>query len=211
MSDRTHAAALTRARTHARTHREKKEEGDAPAAAAAAAPREPRPPREPRKQQPGVYVKSLPEGSTEDEVRAAFAPFGAVSKVDMRTLDTIKAFVTFGSAAATEAACAASRDGKLGALKATPARNRPEVAHIVGFDAPPTEQELIQKLAPFGAVSETKVVPVRSYCIVSFETPEAAEAALKANVTLKGFKLDVEPSVRRSSPAARPRPPRPVS
>jgi RNA recognition motif-containing protein len=116
--------------------------GDAPppaaAAAAAAAPREP---RAPRQEKPAIYIKSLPDGTTEDELRASFGTYGQVSRVDVRNLDQIKAFVTFAAAQGCAAASTASQEGKVldaaggEPLKVLPTRNEPHVAYVsASFD-----------------------------------------------------------------------------
>jgi len=175
--------------------------GAAPAVAAAgkapAAPRE-RKPRRVDSVNPAatVWVGPFTVAPTEDAIKAALGPFGAVSSAFINK-EKLFAFVTFETEASAKKAAAASGTVSIGAddVKIEAQRGR---VYVGGLPSGVTEEHVTKALSKFGPVVSAIVRDTNAF--VAFSTAAGATAAIAAgSVTVDGTTARVEiPRPRRT-------------
>ena len=172
-----------------------------------------RAPRERRQADPSenVYAKGLNDGTTEDDVRAAFAGFGTITSLEVAGEGRGFAFVGFESADQATAAVnagplsigGASCDVEFRMSKPRGARSRaprerrtreiaPNSVYLKGIPVDASDDDITSALAGFGAVSSVSHREGRDFAFAVLDSADALAAAIAGSVTVGGQSVVVE-------------------
>ena len=170
-------------------------------------------PRERRQADPSenVYVKGLNDGTTEDQVRAAVAGFGAIASLEVAGDGRGFAFIGFESADQATAAVNASPlsiggaqcDVEFRMSKPRGARSRaprerrtreiaPNSVYLKGIPVDASDEDISSALAGFGAVTSVSHREGRDFAFAVLDSADAMNAAISGSVTVGGLSVVVE-------------------
>lgn len=163
--------------------------------AAAAAPRKPRTPPNPCI----VWVGGITREITEQHIRAAFASFGSVESVEMHTRHAFITFATSEGAAAAIQQPEKTIEGESVSCSLslrTPPPVNPTRIFVGNLPEGITEEDVSAAFASCGTVTNLSIAPAGGSGYISFETAEAATAAVErmAGQVIGGNALRVEPA-----------------